>query len=136
MAAKKAQMFVVTAIFLATTLFVIQQAFITYSALDISSPYRTKQLYVLNNVINSVNETIRTSADCPDLERNMDELLDVLKDDISKEGIVLDSDYVFNDCVANWNNLPSSGIPPMRLSLRLSETYDISGNVLDFYHNQ
>lgn len=130
MAARKAQMFVVTAIFLASMLFVVQQSFITYSSLDISSPFRTKQLYVLNNVMNSVEETIKTTATCQEFDKNINELLSLLRDDVSREGFILETGYVLN--CARWSF--SSGEPPLKLTIRLSETYDINGNVLDFYH--
>lgn len=137
MAAKKAQMFVVTAVFLTSMLFVVQQMFITYSMIDTSAPFKTKQIYVMKGIIDSVNETIRvgedTLADCQQFEKNLIELLSLLKDDVSSEGFLLVTGYT-PDCNAWTNTYPDTA--PLSLSIRLSETYDISGNVIKFYHNQ
>jgi hypothetical protein len=135
MAVRKAQMFVVTAVFLVTMLFTVQQAFIAYTKIDTSAPFKTKQVYVLKSIIDSVNDTITTppALTCQDFEKNIDELLAILRDDISKEGYLLDTGYLL-DC-GNWTQSPSSGTPPFRLTIRFSETYDISGNVIDFYHS-
>ncbi|GAG97643.1 unnamed protein product [marine sediment metagenome] len=142
MAAKKAQMFVVTAVFLTSMLFVVQQMFITYSMIDSSVPFKTKQIYVMKGIIDSVNETIEfgedTRADCQRFEKNLQELLSLLKDDVSSEGFLLVTGYNL-DCGTGastpWTNTyPNKA--PLSLSIRLSETYDISGNVIKFYHKQ
>ena len=129
---KKAQMFVVTAVFLASMLFVVQQALITYSALDMSGPFKTKQLYMLKNIVDSINRTIKNpnpAITCQDFDKNLDELLSLLKDDASSEGYLLETDY-YPDC-SSWDNEYPQKAP---LTLRFSETYDASGNILKFYH--
>ena len=135
MAAKKAQMFVVTAVFLASMLFVVQQMFITYSMIDTSAPFKTKQIYVMKGIIDSVNQTIEITDDCQDFQKNLDELLALLKDDVSSEGFLLETGHDLDCSIAAWTSTyPSEA--PLSLSIRLSETYDISGNVIKFYHNQ
>ncbi len=134
----KAQMFVVTAIFLATMLFSVQQAFITYSKIDMSGPFDTKQPYIVKNIIKSVNESIMNEpnsgtqlAQCQRFQRNLEELLDDLKFDVSREGYLMESQFFIN--CGNWGNAyPAS--PPLKLSLRLSETYEYN-MIIDFYHN-
>jgi len=132
MATKKAQMFVVTAVFLATMMFVVQQIFITYAVLDVSAPFKTKEVYVIRGIIDSVNQTIKTTGSCQDFQRNLDELLGLLKDDVSAEGYLMDARYEIN--CTNWNTA-YPGEAPLSLSLRLSETYDATG-IIDFYHKQ
>lgn len=134
----KAQMFVVTAIFLATMLFAVQQAFITYAKIDMSEPFDTKQVYVLRSIIDSVNDTIINQPEggmssleqCREFQQNLEMLLDEIKFDVSREGYLMESNFVL-EC-PKWSNaypLP----PPLKLSLRLSETYDYTG-IIDFYH--
>ncbi len=138
MVARKAQMFVVTAVFLASMLFVVQEMFITYSVLDTSEPFETNEIYVMNGIIKSVNDTIGsggdTPDDCQDFKKNIDELLTILKYDASSDGYLLETGYRNIDCSEWMTKYP--GKAPLSLSIRLSETYDISGNVIDFYHNQ
>ncbi len=134
MASRKAQMFVVTAVFLTSMLFVVQQIFMTYAAIDTSAPFKTRQVYVMKNIIDSVNETIRTAdnglAGCQEFQKNLEELLSLLRDDLSSEGFIFEASYEI-DC-SRWSY--ASGKAPLSLSIRLSETYDISGNMIKFYH--
>ncbi len=129
MVSRKAQMFVVTAVFLATMLFTVQEMFITYAAIDTASPFKTKELFIMRGIIESVNETLRTSATCDDLRDNLEVLMVKIRDDVSSEGFLLQTGNVM-DC-DNWGS-PSSG-PVLSMNIRLSETYDISGNVIHFY---
>jgi hypothetical protein len=132
---KKAQMFIVTAVFLSSTLFFLQQALVTYASIDSTKAFRAKEVYVMKNVHDSVTETI-TSADdgiagCQQFQKNLDELISLLKDDMSSDGFIIEADYNI-DCSLWANNYPSP--VPLSLSLRLSETYDVSGNMFAFYH--
>ena len=128
----KAQMFVVAAIFLAAMLFAIQQAFITYSQLGMSGPFDTKQSYRIRSVIRSVNDSIlSTTGTCSDYQKELESLLDQLKLDVSREGYVMECDFMM-DC-GKWDNAYPDPAP-LKLSLRISETYDYSG-IIDFYHS-
>ena len=89
----KAQMFVVTAIFLATMLFTVQQMFITYAQIDVSEPFDTKQVYVLRSIIGSVNDTIRDSGSCQEFQQNLEMLLDEIKFDVSREGYLMNTQF-------------------------------------------
>jgi hypothetical protein len=137
MASRKAQMFVVTAVFLTSMLFVVQQIFITYASIDTSAPFKTKQVYVMKNIIDSVNDTIKSADDglagCQEFQKNLEELLSLLRDDVSSEGFIFEASPKFN--CGDWDNTYPEDAP-LSLSIRLSETYDISGNVLKFYHVQ
>jgi hypothetical protein len=137
MAARKAQMFVATAVFLASMLFIVQQAMITYATLDMSGPFQTKQIYMVRNIIDSVNVTIRTAGEgrpgCQEFQKNLEELLYLLKDDVSSEGYLMEASPLL-DC-GKWDNIHPEPAP-LILNLRFSETYDASGNVLKFYHKQ
>jgi hypothetical protein len=132
---RKAQMFIVTAVFLSSTLFFLQQALVTYASIDSTKAFRAKEVYILKNVMDSVTDTIRNADDnlagCQEFQKNIEELLSLLGDDVNSEGFVLESDYEL-DC-GDWDHTYPQDAP-LLLSLRLSETYDISGNVLAFYH--
>ena len=130
-------MFVVTAIFLATMLFAVQQAFITYAKIDMAEPFDTSQAYVVKNIIRSVNETIINEPDvgsnleqCQRLQQNLEKLLDELKFDVSREGYLMESQILIN-CNQWDEEYPND--PPLKLSLRLSETYEYN-TIIDFYH--
>jgi hypothetical protein len=132
---RKAQMFVVTAVFLSSTLFFLQQALVTYASIDSTKAFRAKEVYVLKNVHDSISDSIISADDgiagCQNFQKNLDELISLLKDDMSSDGFILEADYNI-DCNDWANTYPAEA--PLSLSLRLSETYDVSGNMFYFYH--
>jgi hypothetical protein len=129
-------MFIVTAVFLSSTLFFLQQALVTYASIDSTKAFRAKEIYIMENVEDAITQSIEGAGDdpdtdCPEFGRNLDELLSLLKDDMSVDGFILEADYTM-DCTKWMNTYPAQA--PLALSIRLSETYDISGNMLYFYH--
>lgn len=130
-------MFVATAVFLTGLLFVVQQALVIYSSLDMSTPFQAKDSYTVNNIIDLVNYTIISQedtadpiADCVDFENNLIELMSSVRDDLSREGYLLMSDYSL-DC-GYWNNNPPMPAP---LKLTISYTGDLeSFGTFIFYH--
>ncbi|MCD6496637.1 MAG: hypothetical protein J7K54_05180 [Candidatus Aenigmarchaeota archaeon] len=126
---RKAQMFIVTAVFLSAMLFTVQQIFLAYSLLDMSRPYNTEEVYIAKNIMDAVNDTIKQAPDCWEFQKNLDELIVKLRDDVSADGYFLELDYTI-DCT-RWS--ATSGKAPLSLSVRLSQTYDSEG-IVDFYH--
>ncbi len=135
MVSRKAQMFVVTAVFLASMLFSVQQIFITYYMIDMSAPFESKQAYIMRNIIDNINDSIKSAGGgmpgCQEFQKNLDELISILKDDVSSEGFILEAAYNL-DC-GKWGAVYPNP-PPLFVSIRFSETYDISGNLVRFYH--
>ncbi len=139
MAAKKAQMLVVTAVFLTGLLFAVQQALLTYSLLDLSDPFQTKENYIAMNLIDSVNYTIRTqkdttdhTADCLEFENHLKELLSVMRHDLSGQGYLVETIYMLN--CSYWDN--ARPFPaPMELTISFTGTCESFGKI-KFYHKQ
>jgi hypothetical protein len=131
---RKAQMFVVTAVFMSSMLFVLQQALVAYTMLDSTEPFRTKEVYIIRNIVDSVNDTIKAGGnlreDCLQFQDNVEELLIDVKEDISSEGYVMVTNFEL-DC-DNWPNF-STQPAPFRLSILFSETYEATG-VIEFWH--
>ena len=124
MAAKKAQMFVATAVFLTGLLFFVQQALLSYSILDLSGPYQTKEHYIAKNVVDIINYTIMTTADCHEFENNLKELLSDLRTDFGSEGYMIGINYDLN--CSRWNYAPPADAP-LTLSITFTGNYDASG---------
>ncbi len=131
MSRRKAQMFIVTAVFLTSMLFFLQQALVTYSTIDNTRPFLTKEVYILKGMKDGIERTIKQTPDCIQFQENVEEYLSDLKDDVSAEGYVLSTNFDL-DCNI-WNNAPPDP-PPFTLSIRLSKTYDATGK-LSFYHS-
>ncbi len=93
----RAQMFVVTMIFLVGLIFFVQQALFGYTALDLSGPYESEDYYVNENIRSNVDEIIKGSATCEEAnEKIMDFVYFVQKETI-KRGYELNLDYLV-DC--------------------------------------
>jgi len=121
---RKAQMFIVTMLFLVGLIFTVQQLLFQYSALDLSSPFRQNDIYLLENMKNAVNRTIKSTPDCPDFSQKMDELDSFMRSMGPKEGYALSIDYTLN--CTHWNNPPPSD-PPLNITMH------IAGKGLDTY---
>ena len=136
MAAKKAQMFVVTAVFLTGLLFAVQEAMLTYAYIDMSGIFKSRENYMLMNLIDGINESARGPDDdisgCHEFEKNLKELILLAGSDINMQGYHIEVYYDLN--CSYWNNT-YPGKAPLRLTMIFIGTYDASGT-LQFYHNQ
>jgi hypothetical protein len=135
MAAKKAQMFVATAVFLTSLLFVVQQALLTYTVLDLSRPFQTEEIYMVMNLMETINQSIKSMGDtapedCREFEYNLKDMISSIKDDLSKRGYILEISYNL-DC-SYWNNAPPQP-PPLNLTMSFAGAYDYFGG-MTFYH--
>ncbi|MBN2330463.1 MAG: hypothetical protein JXC85_01485 [Candidatus Aenigmarchaeota archaeon] len=138
MAAKKAQMFVATAVFLTGLLFVVQQALVIYSVIDMTTPFLEKDSYMVMNIIDAVNYSIITQKDtgdpiqdCSDFENTLKELLSSLRDDFSRKGYLMISQYSLR--CTYWNNAYPQPAP-LNLTLSFTGDYESVGTVR-LYHN-
>lgn len=121
---RKGQMFIVTMLFLVGLIFTVQQLLFQYSAIDLSSSFRQNDIYLLENMKDAVNRTIKSTPDCPDFSQKMDELDSFMRSMGPKEGYALSIDYTLN--CTRWNNPPSSD-PPLNITMH------IVGKGLDTY---
>ncbi len=132
MGAKKAQMFVATAVFLTGLLFAVQQALLAYTMLDLTKPFQTDESFVATNIVDSINYTIRATDDCPEFENNLKEMLSVMRDDLSKQGYLLQTSYALN--CSYWNYVPPAH-SPLNITIILAGDYSSFAN-MKFYHIQ
>jgi hypothetical protein len=112
--ARKAQMFVITMIFLVGLIFSVQSLLFQYAALDLSAPFRENTAYLLANVKDSINRTIKTTPDCTDFSAKMKELKDFMDRSVPQRGYSLALSYKVN-CV-NW---ASATDPPLNLTIQI-----------------
>ncbi|MCX6814158.1 MAG: hypothetical protein NTY20_00690 [Candidatus Aenigmarchaeota archaeon] len=127
--AKKAQMFIITTLFLIGLIFSVQQLTFQYTALDLSAPFRENNIYLLQNTKDIINKTIRTTPDCTDFAANLRELKDFLDKRIPRGGYSLSLGYRLN--CTNWQ---SSTNPPLNLTIQIvGKNADTSARVY-LYH--
>jgi hypothetical protein len=97
----KAQMFIVTVVFLVGLIFAVQQALFQYSFLDLPAQSEKNDYYIFNNVKDMVIQGISTAKNCTEAVQNMEEIKAFMNKQILKGGYVLETIYKF-DC-ANWH---------------------------------
>ena len=93
----KAQMFVVTMIFLAGLIFFVQQALFGYTALDLTEPFEADEFYTNENIRDIVDEIIEGSATSEEANEKILEFTDFVKGEVVKRGYELKGDYLL-DC--------------------------------------
>lgn len=126
----KAEMFVVTAIFMVMFIFVVNQILFTYSKLDLSTPFQTTDYYGIKNIIDVINQTVIATSDCSQAKENLEELFNLLKKGTMEKGYYLDLNHNFN--CSNWNNPPPQA-NPLNVSLSVIGRVASTGSYY-FYH--
>ena len=115
--ARKAQMFIVTALFMIGLIFTVQQLIFQYTSLDLSAPFRENSIYLLRNTKDVINATIRSTPDCADFTMNIRELKNFLDRRIPYGGYSLAFDYKLN--CNNWTSVGPSQSPPLNVTLQI-----------------
>lgn len=127
----KAQMFILTIIFLVGLVYVVQQNLSGYSTLDFSEPFENNDYYIFRNVKDMFNETIRTTEECNDAEKNIDELINFLGRKILYGGFTLDLRYNLN-CLYWDNTLPDPA--PVDLTIKIIGKRSETVGSFEIYH--
>ena len=127
--ARKAQMFVVTMIFLIGLIFSVQNILFQYTALDLSSPFRENTIYILENTRDAINKTIKTTHECSDFSAKMQELKDFLERNIPSRGYALSLSYRVN--CTNWGSTTN---PPLNLTIQIVGKNADTSAMVYMYH--
>jgi hypothetical protein len=123
--ARKAQMFVITMIFLIGLIFSVQRLLFQYTSLDLSTPFRENAIYLLGNTKDMINRTIRATPDCWDFSAKMQELKDFLDRSVPRRGYSLSVTYRLN--CTNWGSTTNT---PLNLTIQIvGKNADILSNV-------
>jgi len=126
---RKAQMFVITMIFMVGLIFTVQNLLFQYTALDLSLPFRENSIYILKNTNDIINKSIKTTPDCVDFSAKMVELKNFLDKSVPRGTYSLSVSYKMS--CANWNSLTS---PPMNLTVNvIGKSADTSARIY-MYH--
>ena len=129
--AMKAQMFVLTMIFLMGLIFAVQQLLFQYTALDLSAPFRQNPVYLLENTKNIINRTIRSTPECADFGAKMEEFNDFLNTRVPPGGYIISLSYRLN--CTYWNNLPPNPTP-LNVSIFIQGRGSEASSILYLYH--
>ncbi len=115
----RGQMFIITMVFMLGFLAVIQQSLLMYSVFDLSAPARNSQYSLLLNIENVLNDTVLSSTECGnaknDLENNFYEVLDYIRTNSIREGVIINMDSNRIDCGAWGTENPVIVISPVRI---------------------
>lgn len=95
----KAQMFIVTMIFLVGLIFFVQQALFGYTSLDLSKPLREDEYPVIMNIKDSMGEIMASSGSCQEAEENLRDFIGFAKKESLQSGYELDIGYTL-ECPA------------------------------------
>jgi hypothetical protein len=124
---KKAQMFVITMVFLVGLVFVIQQGFINWFSYSMGffADIQKNDYYLLDNVKTMAEQTMENSQSCTEARESLNELKSFLQSRVFS-GYFLEFMYRLN--CANWNNNPPSPAP-LNVTIHITgENIDTSGN--------
>ncbi len=136
MGSKKGQLFLVAIVFLIGLIFVIQQALFQYSSIEISEPFQRRDIELLNNMLETVNETIKKTYICNETKDSFENKMEELKASLLEEhGRVysIEIGYVIN--CSNWNNSPPNP-SPLNMTVSVSGLGRDTRGTFEFYHGQ
>lgn len=124
---KKAQMFILTMVFLVGLVFVIQQGFVNWFSysMEFFTDVQKNDYYLLNNVKAMTEKTIENSQSCDEARESLNELKSFLQSHVFS-GYFLEFRYRLN--CAYWNNVPPNP-NPLNVTIHITgENIDTSGN--------
>jgi hypothetical protein len=128
---RKAQMFIVTMIFLVSLIFAVQQNLSAYSFLDLSKTFEKDDIYIFNSIMNSFNESLAVD-DCSEAENNLEEL-DSFIERMVITNMIVDVSYTL-DC-SKWSSTPPAEAP-LQLSIHLKGIATETEGSFSLYKNQ
>ncbi len=132
MAKRKAEMFMVTLIFLIGLIFTVQQSLREYSALDLSEPFQPNDYYLSNNMKDVFAVLMKSAPDCYTAERNIEEAVAYFNRQLLRKGHIMNIKY--NLTCDNWPNLEPAEAP-LILTINVQMEKRESTAVLFVYHN-
>jgi len=111
----KAQMFIVTMIFLIGFIFSVQQNLFQYSEADVPGSMEQNDIYLLWNIRDLFRDTLEGSADCAEAQTRLSTLENYLNTRIFRGGYVLEVGYQL--LCENWESATEA---PLKLSITLT----------------
>ncbi|HDD72466.1 MAG TPA: hypothetical protein ENG00_00065 [Candidatus Aenigmarchaeota archaeon] len=112
---KKAQMFIITMVFLVGLLSAVQTYLRTYSAVDISEIMKNNDIYLFENMKEVVNFTVTSTSSCSELKSNLEEL-EFFLERYKLFGYTMNIDFSLN-CNYWYNSPPQK--PPVKMSIEI-----------------
>jgi len=129
---RKAEMLIITVVFLIGFVFSVQQNLLHYSAVDISDPLENNDLYLMKNVEQMFTELLmNTESEEECINMLLSELINLrsfLNTQIFRGGYVLESDFSL-DC----NNWDSSINAPLTITIRIIGENELTDSTFDIF---
>jgi len=123
MVMRKAQMFVITMIFLAGLIFTVQNSLYQYSLIDLADTFSGNDAYILRGVKSSFESSINTSPTCEKITENLMELEAFLEKKFVM-GSSIDIDYTL-DCIDPGQGSVNVTIRSRSIDVDATETVSI-----------
>ena len=125
---RKAQMFIVTMVFLVGLIFAVQQMLFQYSYLDMPALADYDESMVFENLKDVIGDTVAASHSCAEAQTRLDGLIHL----ISESGIAgYTIDIQRSECNPNhWDNEPPDHAPfnvSIRLTSEKAESFEMMG---------
>ncbi len=99
---RKAQFFVLSAVFIVITIFLMSQWLEPYTITDTSSIIFEQEFFIFNNIKEKAVETVKISKNCEDLNYNLDEFKNFAIDFAFRNGMSLNLTYnIISPCKDN-----------------------------------
>ncbi len=112
----RAQMFIVTMVFLVGLIFTVHQSLFQYSFTDLSQSAQKNDFYLFKNTINAFNRTLQLSDSCNNAANNLQSLADFLNQQIFRGGYSLDIEDTLGTLDCNNVGTPNA---TLRLTIHL-----------------
>ena len=126
----KAQMFVITMVFLAELVFAVQQGLFQYGSVDLSQTFQDDRAPLFRALVRAYNQTILSARDCNDAQERL-AMLKSSTDQQPQAGYSLTATPTL-DCT-RWGKSPPE-LPPLNLSVRINAIDSDASNSYALYH--
>ncbi len=111
-------MFVITMVFLAGLLLSVQQGLLQYSAVDMRSALSSNDFFLLENIRNVMDITVKNAESCTALKEEIDELEKFMENSLIVSEYFVNIEHEIN--CNNWYNTPDTGPSPLKLIIKIS----------------
>ena len=126
----KAQMYIVTIIFLVGLIVTVQQSFLQYTNIDVTDAYTGSEYFLLKSIKDVSQETLLRSSDCTEFRDNIEETSTAINLLEPRSGKVIIVEPLVN-CTA-WMASPPS-YPPLTLTVTVTSEGKDTREVFSLY---
>ncbi|MBI4176225.1 MAG: hypothetical protein HY518_03405 [Candidatus Aenigmarchaeota archaeon] len=129
----KAQMFILSMIFLVGLVFVVYQLLLQYGSINTTEPLENDEVFATNNIRDAFNSTLTSAAGCGEAEQNLQNLDEFIERQQPTGSFIIDNEYTL--ICSNWANAYPDP-PPLNLTISVYGGSVDTRVYYEFYRNQ